>query len=83
MRAHNILRQTSFITKLSRAQQGRLSAQDLVQYRFRLGTQNSFAISAMAFSTERSNTIGFIGLGAMGNHMVSCCRSDSTKRDLT
>lgn len=24
----------------------------------------------MAFSTDRANTIGFIGLGAMGNHMV-------------
>ena len=25
---------------------------------------------AMAFSTDRNNTIGFIGLGAMGHHMV-------------
>ena len=27
----------------------------------------------MAFSTDRANTIGFIGLGAMGNHMVGYC----------
>lgn len=27
----------------------------------------------MAFSTDRAYTIGFIGLGAMGNHMVSYC----------
>ncbi|KAI8648621.1 NAD-binding-2 domain-containing protein [Fusarium keratoplasticum] len=33
----------------------------------------------MTFSTDRSNTIGFIGLGAMGNHMlnnlISSCSS--------
>ena len=28
------------------------------------------ATSTMAFSTDRTNTIGFIGLGAMGHHMV-------------
>jgi hypothetical protein len=33
--------------------------------------QHSFATrSAMAFSTDRANTISFISLSAMGNHMV-------------
>ncbi|RSL67870.1 hypothetical protein CEP53_002814 [Fusarium sp. AF-6] len=68
MRAHKILRHT---TNLSRVQQWRLNAKDTVQYRFRFGNQNSFSTSATAFSTDRSNTIGFIGLGAMGNHMFN------------
>ncbi|CAH0055565.1 unnamed protein product [Clonostachys solani] len=35
----------------------------------------------MAFSTDRSNTIGFVGLGAMGNHMLSNLISRYTRPD--
>ncbi|KAH7219708.1 3-hydroxyisobutyrate dehydrogenase [Fusarium oxysporum] len=71
MHAHNTLRQISLGANFSRARRGRASAWDLPHYRFRSGTQNSFATSAIVSSIERSNTIGFIGLGAMGSHMLN------------
>ncbi|KAI7759307.1 hypothetical protein LZL87_008684 [Fusarium oxysporum] len=71
MHAHNTLRQISLGASFSRAQRGCTSAWGLPHYRFRLGTQNSFETSAIASSIERSNTIGFIGLGAMGSHMLN------------
>ena len=70
MRFHKTLQQTSSIATTSSARPGLLSATSLAHHRLQ-GRQRSFATtSAMAFSLDRSNTIGFIGLGAMGHHMV-------------
>ncbi|KAH7268977.1 NAD binding domain of 6-phosphogluconate dehydrogenase-domain-containing protein [Fusarium redolens] len=86
MHAHNTLRQMSLGASFSRAQRGGASAWGLPHYRFPVGTGNSFATSAIASSTGRSNTIGFIGLGAMGSHMlnnlISRYRSPASGKDV-
>ncbi|KAG5803137.1 hypothetical protein H9Q74_012606 [Fusarium xylarioides] len=71
MHAHNTFRQISLCASFSRAQRGRFSARGLPHYRLQLVTHDSFTTSAIASSIDRSNTIGFIGLGAMGNHMLN------------
>lgn len=65
MRAYNPLRQTGLVASPVWARQGLLNASGLARHQ--QGRR------AMAFSTDRANTIGFIGLGAMGNHMVGYC----------
>jgi hypothetical protein len=70
MRPYIILRQTGIIANSSPARRGLLSASGQARYRQQGGQGSLAATSAMAFSTDRANTIGFIGLGAMGHHMV-------------
>ncbi|XEV04632.1 hypothetical protein FSHL1_009919 [Fusarium sambucinum] len=77
MRPHIVLQQTSLVGHLLGPRKG-----SLVRCRSVLGAQSLFKItSAKSFSTERSNTIGFIGLGAMGNHMLNNLISRYTKSD--
>ncbi|KAK8093151.1 uncharacterized protein PG998_014552 [Apiospora kogelbergensis] len=62
MRAYNSLR-PGLVASPVRARRGLLNASGLARHQQGKRT--------MAFSTDRANTIGFIGLGAMGNHMLN------------
>ncbi|KAF5717643.1 3-hydroxyisobutyrate dehydrogenase [Fusarium globosum] len=61
MHAHKTLRQLSLGSSFTRSQRGRAWG----------SPHRRFATSAVASSLDRSNTIGFIGLGAMGGHMIT------------
>ncbi|KAF5969596.1 3-hydroxyisobutyrate dehydrogenase [Fusarium coicis] len=61
MHAHKTLRQLSLGSSFTRSQRRRAWG----------SPHRHFATSAVASSIDRSNTIGFIGLGAMGGHMIS------------
>ncbi|CVK84646.1 probable 3-hydroxyisobutyrate dehydrogenase, mitochondrial precursor [Fusarium proliferatum] len=61
MHAHKTLRQLSLGSSFTRSQRGRPWG----------SSHRRFATSAVASSIDRSNTIGFIGLGAMGGHMIT------------
>ncbi|RGP81366.1 3-hydroxyisobutyrate dehydrogenase [Fusarium longipes] len=63
MRSHRLLQQSSLVASPWRARQGLALSRD------RLTTLSKPC--SLAFSTDRANTIGFIGLGAMGNHMLN------------
>ena len=70
MRTYNAFRQNSVIANPSSTRRGLLGAIGLAHHH-QQSRQRWFAnASAMAFSTDRTNTVGFIGLGAMGHHMV-------------
>jgi hypothetical protein len=75
MRSYHTLRRTGLVASPLRARQGLLGASGLTCHR--RGSNNSFSTtSALAFLPDRANTIGFIGLGAMGNHMVNYYEHD-------
>ncbi|KAF5548288.1 3-hydroxyisobutyrate dehydrogenase [Fusarium mexicanum] len=61
MHAHKTLRQLSLGSSFTRSQRRRAYG----------SPHRRFATSAVASSIDRSNTIGFIGLGAMGGHMIT------------
>ncbi|KAF5639768.1 3-hydroxyisobutyrate dehydrogenase [Fusarium tjaetaba] len=62
MHAHKTLRQSNIRSSFTRSQRRRVRGGS---------PHRHFATSAVASTIERSNTIGFIGLGAMGGHMIS------------
>lgn len=70
MHAHKTLGQAVLVASSLSTRTSLLPASGLAHHRSQR-TQRTFAtISATVLPMERANTIGFIGLGAMGNHMV-------------
>ncbi|CAI6236976.1 unnamed protein product [Periconia digitata] len=62
---------TSVAARPSSARRGFLGASGLAQHHIHIRRAPFASTHAMAFSTDRANTVGFIGLGAMGHHMLN------------